>query len=84
MTLCDVLVLETNECALNDVCQNNATCVDLIAAFMCDCAPGFAGTFCETGTCIRLYQAQIRQNDIHCLKEGVLKSVESIFVFIGP
>ena len=55
MTLRDVLVLETNECALNDVCQNNATCVDLIAAFVCDCAPGFAGTFCETGTCVDVF-----------------------------
>ena len=34
-----------DECA-SDPCQNNATCVDLINEFRCDCIPGFNGTLC--------------------------------------
>ena len=35
-----------DECA-SDPCQNNATCVDLINEFRCDCVPGFNETFCQ-------------------------------------
>ena len=38
-------LLDMGECA-NDPCQNNATCVDLINEFRCDCVPGFNGTLC--------------------------------------
>ena len=38
-------LLDMDECA-SDPCQNNATCVDLINEFRCDCVPGFNGTLC--------------------------------------
>lgn len=34
--------LNYDECSLNK-CQNNASCVDLIADFRCNCLPGFTG-----------------------------------------
>ena len=37
---------ETDECS-TDPCLNNGTCVDLLAAYECQCAPGFQGKNCE-------------------------------------
>ena len=37
---------DIDECA-SDPCQNNATCVDLINEFRCDCVPGFNETLCD-------------------------------------
>ena len=50
-------LLDMDECA-SDPCQNNATCVDLINEFRCDCVPGFNETFCQnskTNFFIKLY-----------------------------
>ena len=37
---------EINECHSNP-CQNEATCLDMIAGYRCECAPGFLGNNCE-------------------------------------
>eukprot|EP00795_Rhopilema_esculentum_P001758 gene1758-16242_t len=37
---------ETDEC-LSKPCRNNATCIDQVNNFKCDCQPGFAGKICE-------------------------------------
>ena len=39
---------ETNECESNP-CLNGATCIDFFSGFLCQCPPGFGGTFCEQG-----------------------------------
>ena len=38
---------ELDECS-SAPCQNNATCSDLIAGYVCACPPGFNGTNCES------------------------------------
>ena len=40
--------LDIDECATN-VCQNEAFCEDGVNSYTCVCAPGYEGTFCETG-----------------------------------
>ena len=53
-------LLDMDECA-SDPCQNNATCVDLINEFRCDCVPGFNGTLCGNSktNCFITYYCQI-------------------------
>ena len=31
-------------------CQNNATCVDMVGDYRCDCLPGYGGPYCEIGS----------------------------------
>ncbi|XP_053372974.1 uncharacterized protein LOC123561094 [Mercenaria mercenaria] len=45
-TLFVELIPDVDEC-LSNPCQNDATCVDGIDKFTCDCAPGYDGTTCE-------------------------------------
>ena len=45
--LCKLIFLDIDDCT-PEACQNNATCVDVVNDFQCDCAPGFTGEFCET------------------------------------
>ena len=40
-------ISDVNECA-SAPCKNGATCVDLLAHYRCDCAPGFTGVTCES------------------------------------
>ena len=42
---CDV---DIDECA-NVTCRNNATCVEGLDWYRCDCVPGYTGEHCETG-----------------------------------
>ena len=42
------LILDIDECA-SAPCQNGGTCVDVINAYICNCAPGYEGENCETG-----------------------------------
>ena len=37
----------------NSPCQNEATCVNLVAGYRCDCKTGYSGNNCETGDDIR-------------------------------
>ena len=39
---------ETDECNSNP-CQNDGTCIDLLASYRCDCVPGYTGVHCERG-----------------------------------
>jgi EGF-like domain len=39
-SVCDVNI---DECALMEPCFNNATCVDLINSYRCECIEGFSG-----------------------------------------
>ena len=41
-------VSDINDCA-NNSCLNNATCIDQINGYTCNCSIGFTGAFCETG-----------------------------------
>ena len=40
--------LDIDDCTAT-TCNNGGTCVDLVAAYRCDCVLGFTGTNCETG-----------------------------------
>ena len=44
-------ITEIDEC-MYIPCYNDATCVDEIAYFTCDCVAGYTGALCETGNCI--------------------------------
>ena len=46
---------DIDECGSNP-CQNKALCKDGVNNYKCDCAPGFTGLYCETGT-IRWYNS---------------------------
>lgn len=54
----DLEIADIDEC-YHILCQNNATCRDLVNAYQCDCVPGFNGTHCENskycqcGICFR-------------------------------
>lgn len=39
----DMCEIDIDECAINNLCQNNATCHDAIANFTCECQPGWDG-----------------------------------------
>ena len=41
-------LLDIDEC-VSQPCQNNATCIDGINSYTCDCKPGYTGTLCEPG-----------------------------------
>ena len=49
---CDINI---NECE-SSPCQNNATCIDAIAAFTCVCPAGFTGDRCH----INIDECQVR------------------------
>lgn len=39
---------ETNiDDCVDNKCSNNATCVDLVQAYRCECTPGFMGEYCQ-------------------------------------
>ena len=42
---------DINECAAggNEDCKNGASCIDKVDSFICKCAAGFDGVFCEKG-----------------------------------
>ena len=43
-----LLSIDMDECASNP-CQNNATCIDQVAGYRCQCNPGYAGNRCQNG-----------------------------------
>lgn len=47
---------DIDDCA-SSPCENNGTCVDLDAAYLCQCVSGFNGTYCENSKLkfLRLY-----------------------------
>ncbi|KAH3725897.1 hypothetical protein DPMN_051750 [Dreissena polymorpha] len=52
------------------MCQNAATCVDLLNAYECQCPAGYSGTNCEYGVCL-LYML-VAEIAIKCCDEWVL------------
>ena len=40
--------LDIDECA-SSPCQNNATCIDDVGGYICDCQAGYTGQHCQTG-----------------------------------
>ncbi|XP_019639762.1 PREDICTED: fibropellin-1-like [Branchiostoma belcheri] len=61
------LCADFDECISSDPCQNQATCQDQINGFICQCAPGYAGTHCETE--IDECSSDPCQNDATCQDE---------------
>ncbi|XP_065067500.1 sushi, von Willebrand factor type A, EGF and pentraxin domain-containing protein 1-like, partial [Rhopilema esculentum] len=64
---------ETDEC-LSKPCRNNATCIDQVNNFKCDCQPGFAGRICEvdineclTDPCTNNGTCLDKVNDYQCI-----------------
>ena len=49
-----LLISDINECK-SAPCQNNATCVDQINQYRCDCLPGYNGKHCQTGRVVPLH-----------------------------
>ena len=41
-------IVDIDECA-SDPCQNDATCVDSVNAYSCNCKDGYTGTLCQIG-----------------------------------
>ena len=59
-------VSDIEECASNP-CVNDATCVDDVNGYACNCAAGYTGTHCEQGA-IRLKLQQAKLFAISALK----------------
>ena len=56
----DVILADINEC-LSDPCMNNATCLDLVAGYTCNCPDNTTGLHCQEGErCLLLF--------IHCFR----------------
>jgi hypothetical protein len=49
MTLYCNLLLDVNECDVDDPCQNNATCVNNEGSYKCVCVDGWKGQNCHIG-----------------------------------
>ena len=41
-------IADIDECGSNP-CHNNASCVNEVAQYACECLPGYTGTDCEIG-----------------------------------
>ena len=46
--VCYITCVEVNECD-SSPCQNNATCIDQVNKYDCQCMTGYTGQQCETG-----------------------------------
>ena len=44
-------ISDTDDC-VGHSCANGALCVDHLDSYTCDCADGYEGTLCDTGTYI--------------------------------
>lgn len=44
-----LFIIDGNECS-SDPCQNGGSCVDLVNAYECKCAPAYFGPRCQNGT----------------------------------
>ena len=51
---CIFYYLDIDDCD-PDPCQNNATCVDQVNGYTCNCLVGYTGNDCETGNYITLF-----------------------------
>ena len=41
--------VDKDECKENNPCKNNATCINLIGRFECQCPAGYRGDVCDQG-----------------------------------
>ena len=46
--------LENTDDCMGNECQNDATCVDALNSYTCQCAEGFEGDYCESMTNLSL------------------------------
>ena len=62
----------------HNFCQNNATCVDGMHSYTCQCQEGFSGVHCETGACVTSNPAYFRTTDpkINSPKKKIVNSSE--------
>ena len=54
-------VSDINDC-VNNSCLNNATCIDQINGYTCNCSIGFTGALCETGEILILHALRLYGN----------------------
>lgn len=44
-----VSIVDIDECAILDICQNGGTCTNTNGSFMCACLSGWTGDTCKNG-----------------------------------
>ena len=59
-----LIFLDIDECASHP-CQNGGTCVDVINAYTCNCAPGYEGDNCEIGNILQIHISSIAYSTQH-------------------
>lgn len=64
--------IDVDECAEENKCQNNSTCIDDIGSYRCECPTGFIGTYCEKQIdYCSTKEFNPCQNDAKCVKDVV-------------
>ncbi|VEN56714.1 unnamed protein product, partial [Callosobruchus maculatus] len=68
---------------LQNKCENNATCVDLINSYRCVCPPGYMGDQCQTRIPFCTPEYNPCKNNARCLDHGTGYSCECLPGFKG-
>lgn len=68
---------------LNNKCQNNATCVDLVDSYHCKCPAGFMGDYCEKKIPFCTEQYNPCKNNARCVDHDTYYTCECLPGFKG-
>lgn len=68
---------------LNNKCQNNATCVDLVDSYQCKCPAGFMGDYCEKKIPFCTEQYNPCKNNARCVDHDTYYTCECLPGFKG-